>query len=85
MSIGIAYHGNLLRNDIYLINKKIIKQNMKLNAKLSLLTAVTIILLSVVSCTSYKEVPYFQNIDQTTLSATQALYDAKADTLALKR
>ena len=50
---------------------------MKLITKLSRLTAVTLILLAVVSCTTYKEVPYFQNIDQTTLSATQALYDAK--------
>jgi polysaccharide export outer membrane protein len=59
------------------LSPKIIKPNMKLITKLSRLTAVTLILLAVVSCTSYKEVPYFQNIDQTTLSATQALYDAK--------
>jgi len=50
---------------------------MKLITKLSRLTAEMIVLLAVVSCTSYKEVPYFQNIDQTTLNNALPLYDAK--------
>ena len=50
---------------------------MKLLSNLPKFTATIGIIIALASCTSYKEVPYFQNIDQATLSEVQALYDAR--------
>ena len=50
---------------------------MKPLSMISKFTVALGIIIAFASCTSYKEVPYFQNIDQVTPTEVQALYDAR--------
>lgn len=45
--------------------------------KLSLSLVAITVLLVITSCSSYKQVPYFQNIEQVSLEASKGLYDAR--------